>query len=98
MQQEGGDLTLVLGNLLGGWNSKALDSYPASSPHLTFVPFVPNRAFADLCDMTSTGDFRPCFELFKSLNLHIYGLSLAVALYIKALCRSLLKNKLVLSL
>lgn len=35
LQQEGGDLTLMLGNLLGGWNSKALDSYPAPSPHLT---------------------------------------------------------------
>lgn len=57
LQQEGGDLTLMLGNLLGGWNSKTLDSYPCilSTPDL--VPFVTNRAFADLCDMTSTGDF-----------------------------------------
>lgn len=76
---------------------KALDSYPASSPP-DLVPHVTNRVSAALCDKTFTGDFRPCFQLFESLHMHIYGLALAVSLYTKALCHSLLKNKLVLSL
>lgn len=63
LQQVGGEVGLTLGNLLGGWDSKALD------PHCTLskcdlVPPVTNRAFSALCYMASKGYFRLYFGLF----------------------------------
>jgi len=97
LQQAGGHLGLMMRNHLGVSDSKALGPYCILSKPDPVLSLA-NRAFGALCYMASKGYFRPHIGLFRSCNLHVYRLSSTITVCMKALCCSLHKNKLVLSL